>query len=79
MLVLDSHTINQFNVSKKIEGRIQSINHVTDWAPMPIELAGSMSENLKKDVSMGKESIPGQMDVLTVENSKTSIVLQSET
>ena len=53
-----------------IEGRIQSINHVTDWAPMPIELAGSMSENLKKDVSMGKESIPGQMDVFMLANSK---------
>ena len=38
-------------MSKKIEGRIQSINHVTDWAPMPIELAESMSVNLKKKVS----------------------------
>ena len=51
-----------FEMSKKIEGRIQSINHVTDWAPMPIKLAESVLVNLKK-VSM---------NVFTLENSKTA-------
>ena len=50
-------------MSKKIEVRIQLINHVTDWAPMPIELAESVLVNLKKKVSM---------NVFTLENSKTA-------
>ena len=50
-------------MSKMIEGRIQSINHVTDWVPMPIELAESTSVNLKKKVSM---------NMFTLENSKTA-------
>ena len=48
---------------KKIEERIQSINHVTDWALMHIELAESVLVNLKKKVSM---------NVFTLENLKTA-------
>ena len=50
-------------MSRKIDERIQSINHVTDWAPMPNELAESVLVNLKKKVSM---------NVFTLENSKTA-------
>ena len=57
--------------SEKIEERIQSINHVTDWAPTRIQMTEFMSANLKK-VSMDKETIPGRMDLFTVENSKTA-------
>ena len=59
-------------MSKKIEGRIQSINHLTDWVPSLIQMGEFMSVNSKKEVSMGKESIPGQMDVFTLENLKTT-------
>tara|TARA_A100001388_G_scaffold246729_1_gene205892 strand:- start:157 stop:336 length:180 start_codon:yes stop_codon:yes gene_type:complete len=31
-----------------------------------------MLENSKKEVSMDEESIPGRMDVFTLENSKTA-------
>ena len=48
---------------EKIEDRIQSIGHIMDWAPMPIQLAESMWVNLKKKVSM---------DMFTLENSKTA-------
>ena len=57
-------------MSKKIEGRIQSINHVTDWVPSLIQMGEFMSVNSKKEVSMDEASIPGRMDVFTLENSK---------
>ena len=37
-----------------------------------------MSVNSKKEVSMGKESIPGRMDVFTLENLKTAIGMVRE-
>ena len=59
-------------MSKKIEGRIQSINHLTDWVPSLIQMGEFMSVNSKKEVSMDEASIPGRMDVFTLEDSKTA-------
>ena len=37
-----------------------------------IQMGESMSENSKRVVFMGEASIPGRMDVFTLENSKTA-------
>ena len=43
-----------------------------DWVHTLIQMAASMSENSKKVVSMDEASIPGRMDVFTLEDSKTA-------
>ena len=40
------------------------------WVHSPIQMGESMSENSKRVVFMGEASIPGQIDVFTLANSK---------
>jgi hypothetical protein len=57
---------------QKSKIRAQSVNHATDWVHLSIQMGEFMSVNSKKEVSMDEASIPGRMDVFTLENSKTA-------
>ena len=57
---------------QKSKIRAQSVNHVMGWVHLSIQMGEFMLENSKKVVSMDEASIPGRMDVFTLENSETA-------